>query len=227
MGLSKTIVKGVIGLSVVAGMAALTPAYAITVVGKWDPAFGSAFPDLGWRGQATFFVPDACLSQSGWVLNSDSCSSFGMKIVSAEVEFYKFSDPTNATYQETLLFGTPSSAVVSVELDNGMLEGVLGTFLYSRSSTLPLAGGTHTEFVLFFEGDLARMFYVSDPPGGPKTSGFSEENPIGGRPFMTFSIVPEPTSLSLLGVGLLFTAWLSRGRREGLGRPASRTSRGC
>lgn len=179
--------------------------------GAWDPAFGPAFPDLGWRGEATFFLPDACLAEQGWVFNFESCSSFGMKILSAEVEFYKLSDPTNTAFHETLSFDVPSSAVLGMNLDDGVLTGVLGTFLYSRASTLPIAGGPYTEFVLFFEDDLARMGFVSDPPDGPKTRGFSDKHPADGSPFITFRVVPEPGAWSLLLLGLTAVFLMRRG----------------
>lgn len=181
-----------------AGFACVSPAQAIIYTGSWDPAFGPDFPDLGWRGEASFFVPDACLAESGLVFNFESCSDFEMKILSAEVEFYKLSDPTNPLFHETLVFDVPSSAVLAVTMNGGLLEGVLGTFLYSRSSTLPLAGGPYTDFVLFFEDNLARLGFVSDPPDGPKTHGFSDRNPPDGAPFITFRVVPEPGSLALL-----------------------------
>ena len=57
---------------------------------------------------------------------------------------------------------------------------------------MPIAGGPYTEFVLLFEDDIARMGYVSDPPDGPKTRGFSDKNPADGSPFITFRVVPEP-----------------------------------
>ncbi|MGZ8253877.1 MAG: hypothetical protein ACXWVT_03425, partial [Burkholderiaceae bacterium] len=113
-------------------------AQAAQYVGKWDPAFGSAFPDLGWRGEATFFVPDACLVNEGFMWNSGDCS--GMKLVNAEVEFYKVSDPTDATL-ETLSFATSSSLVLGMTISDGVLAGVLGTFGYYVDSALPLAGG--------------------------------------------------------------------------------------
>ena len=200
----------------VASMFAIAPpANAAIWSGAWDPAFGSAFPDLGWRGEATFFLPDACLAEQGWVFNFESCSSFGMKILSAEVEFYKLSDPTNPAFHETLSFDVPSSAVMSMKLDNGVLIGVLGSFLYSRPSTLPIAGGPYTDFVLFFEDDLARMGYVSDPPEGQRTSGFSDKNPSDGSPFITFRAVPEPGIWSLI---LLAAAAIPLTRRSRAGR---------
>lgn len=200
----------------VAMIFASSPAKAIIWTGAWDPAFGADFPDLGWRGEATFFLPDACLAEQGWVFNFESCSSFGMKIVSADVEFYKLSDPTNPAFHETLSFDIASSAVLSMKLDNGVLTGVLGTFLYSRPSTLPIAGGPYTDFVLLFEDDIARMGYVSDPPDGPKTRGFSDKNPADGTPFITFRVVPEPGVWSLLMLGLAAMLLARRGRTDGL-----------
>jgi hypothetical protein len=133
-----------------------------------------------------------------------------MQLVSAEVEFYKFSDPTNTAFQETLSFDVPSPFVLAMKLDNGLLTGVLGTFNYFRPSTLPIAGGPYTEFVLLFEDDIARMGFVSDPPEGNKTAGFSDRSPADGTPFITFRVVPEPTSLSLLLLGIGVMGWLAR-----------------
>jgi hypothetical protein len=188
------------------------PARAAIWTGAWDPAFGSAFPDLGWRGEASFFLPDACQAEEGWVFNFESCSGSGMKILSAEVEFYKLSDPTNVAFQETLSFNIPSSAVLSMRIENGVLAGVIGTFLYSRPSTLPIAGGPYTDFVLFFEDNLARMGFVSDPQEGQRTSGFSDKNPSDGTPFITFRAVPEPATWTLLLLGAVAGLSLRRGR---------------
>lgn len=195
------------------GAMAAVPAQAAIYVGDWDPAFGSDFPDLGWRGEATFLVPDACLATDGWVLNGNACSGFGMQLLSAEVEFYRLSDPSNPAFHETLQFDVASSAVLAMELDDGLLTGVLGSFLYSRPSTLPLAGGPYTDFVLFFEGDLARLFYVSTPPDGHPTAGFSERHPPDGSPFITFRTVPEPGVIGMFAAALLGLALLRGARR--------------
>jgi hypothetical protein len=209
MELSRVLNRGLAACIAVVGMMSLVPAHAVTIVGKWDPSFGAGFADLGWRGEARFFLPNACLVESGWVLNTDSCSDSGMKILSAEVEFYKVSDPTNAAFQETLLFDVPSSAVDRMRIDSGQLTGVDGSFLYSRSSTLALAGYPYTSFVLFFEGDLAWMSYTSDTPNGVVT-GFSDPNPSDGRPVITFSVVPEPGSVPLVLAALLTIGLLVR-----------------
>ncbi len=195
-------------IAVIAGLAGTLPSHAIQYTGAWDPAFGSAFPDLGWRGEATFLVPDACLEETGWVLNSASCSSLGMKLLGAEVEFYKLSDPTNAAFQETLHFNVPSSAVLSMNIEDGMLTGVIGTFDYFRPSTLPVAGAPYTDFMLLFEDDIALMEYVSTPIGGAPTSGFSDRTA-----HITFSVVPEPSVLPLLIAGFCAVGF-SAARRQ-------------
>ncbi len=218
LGLAGKLMRARATLLVVAGLAFTAPAQAAIYSGAWDPAFGSAFPDLGWRGEARFFVPDACRTESGFVFNFEPCSNLGMKILSAEVEFYKLSDPTNPLFQETLLFDDPSSFVAGMRIENGHLTGLFGTFDYFVPSTLPLAGGPFTDFILFFEDDLARMGFISDPPDGPTTRGFSDRNA-----FITFRLVPEPGSIALAALAILLLVPLARSRgaaRVGRAGPA-------
>ena len=169
-------------------------------MGKWDPPFGADFPDLGWKGEAKFFVPNACLSHSGLVFNAESCSNSGMSLLSARVDFYKVSDPTNATFQESIFFNTPSPLVTWVQIDDGMLSGVHGSFDYLVSATLPLAGGPDTKFILSFEDTFARLGFVSEGH-----SGFSE-----GAPVITFQLVPEPGTITILALALATMVALSR-----------------
>ena len=201
-------------LWVAAGLVCGAPSQAAIFDGAWDPAFGSAFPELGWRGEARFFVPDACLAESGWVFNFESCSGFTMKVLSAEVEFYKISDPTNPAFHETLSFDVATSLVAAMQIEDGQLAGLYATFDYFRSSTLAIAGGPYTDFVLLFEGDIARMGFISDPPDGPKKRGFSDRNPPDGAPFITFRVVPEPGSLALVFLSLLGIASLAMRSRK-------------
>lgn len=205
------------GVTTVAAAAALTcamSAQAIVYRGSWDPAFGAAFPDLGWNGTAEFYVPDACLAMSGTVYNSDPCSAGTMSVLSADVGFYKLSDPDNPAYQETLKFTVATIAVNSMTITDGSLTGLDGTFLYSVASTLPLAGGPYTDFRLFFDEDVAGMFYVSRPPGGPITWGVSDYNPPDGTPLIIFTPVPEPGTYALLLAGLAAVGFVARRRQS-------------
>lgn len=178
------------------------PAHAAQYVGQWDPAFGAIFPQLGWRGEATFFVPDACLVRNGIVFNGDPCSSNGMQLLDAKVEFYKLGDENNPLFQEILNFSLPSSSVLYVELLNGDLTKVDGFFNYFLPATLAIAGGPYSEFSLLFKGDYAQMAYLYAPPGKNPQSGFSDVNPPDGTPFITFRRVPEPGTLALIGLAL-------------------------
>lgn len=205
------------GFTVVAGAAALTcamSAQAIVYRGAWDPAFGDAFPDLGWNGNGKFYLPDACAGMSGTVFNSDPCSSGTMSVLSANVGFYSLSDPGNPAYQETLVFGTPTMAINSMTITDGVLTGVDGTFLYTVASTLPIAGGPYTDFRLFFANDVAGMFYFSHPPGGIPTWGVSDYNPPDGTPFIIFTPVPEPGTYALMFAGLAAVGFVASRRRK-------------
>ena len=60
--------------------AAAGPAQAVYVVGNWDPAYGSPFGNLGWRGVVKADVPASCLAQAAGTypligLCSPACSA--------------------------------------------------------------------------------------------------------------------------------------------------------
>jgi len=202
-------------------------AQAVFYAGAWDPAFGPAFPGLGWRGEATFFVPDACLSIEGTVTAFDACTTGpggGLKIVSAELEFYNLATP--ATTLETLYFSTPSTFVASVNLSSGELTAVVGAFPYILPTSLSLAGAPTTSFGLGFVGELAiscfydrskepRSFSIGLPGGWAGCSDLTGSD--GSAPFLKFtrvSAVPEPSVLLLLAGAALGLAGAARRRRH-------------
>jgi len=138
-------------VSAAAGVASLVAfagqANAASYVGSWDPAFSSAFPDLGWRGEATFEIPDECLAVDGIYTNFSPCASAngGLQITEATVEFYKVGfEPTSLVGQggdplvlDTLTFAQPS-ATITMEVKDGDLFGVIGAFLTFDTSNIPL-----------------------------------------------------------------------------------------
>jgi len=136
-------------VSAAAGVASLVAfagqANAASYVGSWDPAFGDDFPDLGWRGEAVFEIPDACLPQFGGAngvyvnfnvlgTNPSNCvDGGGLRIISAEVEFYNVNDSNNVL--DTLYFVEPS-ATITMEVRDNELYGVIGSFLATATSII-------------------------------------------------------------------------------------------
>jgi hypothetical protein len=188
-------------IGIAAALMWAVPAQAAIYKGAWDPDFGPAFPDLGWRGEAQFFIPDACLALSGLILNTNPCSASSMQILSAEVDFYRVSDPLNPASHETLNFNVPSDDVTAMQVIANQLDGVFGSLGYMRSSTLPLAGAPFTDFLLFFEGDVAQLAFVSSGEG-QLPSGFSSQASITFTRLNGPNPVSEPGSLALMLLGL-------------------------
>ena len=202
-------------VSVAATLGSFGSAQAAVYTGSWDPAFGSSLPSLGWKGEASFFIPDACLAMgAGLYSNSASCSAGGMKLLSSDISFYNLSAPS--VVLETLHYSTPATSLTfAMRVDaSHQLSGVIGAFDYLLPSNLSIAGGPNTWFGLAFVDNAARMGFLS--PQSPYF-GFSELYALSsGAPntFITFApAIPEPSTYAMLFAGLA-VMWQLRRRRQ-------------
>jgi PEP-CTERM motif len=202
-------------------IAGVGTADAASYRGRIDPAYGTPFPDLGWRGEIKVDVPDSCIAP-GWVDNVAGCGS-QMAFDFAKIEFYSLSDPGQTT-QETLDFS--GSIVLSMNfqiLNNTELTGVNATPFVP---VLSKNEGVYYSLALL--GDHAQLFWFKDDPGPFQNnsgayfacskvsdSGCGWSTPVNGDrgPFIIFSPIPEPgtTAMMLLGAGVL--GWAARRRR--------------
>ena len=145
-------------------------AHAAIYTGSWDPNYGPSLPFLGFRGQASFFVPDACLgggpNAGTFVSNGNACSAGQMSMLSAQVTFY---DNRPAGPQETLFYVPPQPAfnpVFGVFIAFNPLTGrndVMGAstdWVGPRTPTLAAAGG----FSFFLEFGPELLPAVEAPP---------------------------------------------------------------
>ena len=122
---TKSIAALLLGLAAV--LAPVRHAGAALFVGTFDPSFGGNLADLGFRGQATFFIPDACLGQTGFLVsNSDPCSNGAMSMTSATVELYRFSNLLAPTLATTSFAPPPVS----------LIDALFGTAPLTGSPTL-------------------------------------------------------------------------------------------
>lgn len=218
----------------------LPSAQAAVYVGDWDPAFGPALPNLGFAGRAKFFIPDACLAgpanPGSFIPDGAACSGGGMYLIEAAVDLYNVSNPL--AILETLNYAPPVPVTdpvfgmfVEFNAITGQNEvtGVSTDFIGPRTSLLEIAG--FNTFWLVFgptpviqvgapEGAEALLGPATDPryieaslfmancaQCGPIVS--SRSNPAT----VTFSRIPEPTSLAIVMAGLLAGAMALRSRR--------------
>ena len=231
---AKQVLRGV-GLALAMSMASVGSAQAAVYAGNWDPAFGGIFNALGWKGSATFVVPDACLGLSGSFSNiSAGCGGGGLKVLDAQVEFYnRLTDPSGLHVLETLHVGDApvvngmtlaSSAGVTSLLgaDTGYFHGQQGSIFEAESM------GHDYFFHLILHGDQAALFYTLNPNDTPGCAspafGLPDASQCGfsATPahVVFTSAIPEPETWALFGIGLVGLALLRRRAKPAPGVPA-------
>lgn len=191
--------------------AACGPAQAIYVVGKWDPAYGPPFTNLGWRGEVRIDIPAACLAQPGPAGYPVAGLCAPVTVVDATVEFYDTTDLSQTTI-ETLDFAA-SLVVTDIGLAApGVPLGIIATSGPVSADETPLAQfeGVFAAFELaldftLLDGPSASLSWSVDPAicdANPylepdDCSGVNSEAPV-----VSFSVVAEPGSLVLAGVAI-------------------------
>lgn len=199
-------------LSIVVG----APAHAAVYSGIWDPPYGSPFTNLGWRGTATYFVPDTCLPGGTVIVDNYSGCGGAAAVTSAQVEFYDTTAGLNPPSIATLVFNPASLVVDDLNFVGGQLTGLStwgGSDYVDPTVNLAAYGvGSNTEFTLFFTlADGPRLGWKDCGYYGYATTHYYEPecsfgtNDIVNFPVTDFTItrIPEPGTLALATLALL------------------------
>ena len=189
-------------------------ASAIVYVGAWDPAFGPPFSDLGWRGQATIFVPDACASR-GTALVSNALNCGGLAVVqAAQVQLYDLAAPS--TVLNTLVFTPSSLRVQALQYERGELVALqtsVSNMVFDAVVEQQLFGLAFSIASLDSTAYQGPRLYWRDP----NVPGAGGANLQSYAPPLVVTEVPEPAAwISMLG-GLALLAGRARRRRRSEG----------
>jgi PEP-CTERM motif-containing protein len=218
---STTRIRSVVSMLLLGAAAALGTvgsARAAVYSGNWDPAYGSAFPQLGWQASALFDVPETCLAMGNGsnVPISGACSGFD--VLSAAVSFYNVADPDTILHSYAL---DPNVNVTGIDITDGMLTGVDTGFFPFFVSDLAIAGSGSDSFSLVLFGGNKAQLVFADPA---ETSPFCATVPVPGAvcglsvnaATGVFAPVPEPETYALMlaGFGALGSLGAAARRRR-------------
>jgi hypothetical protein len=199
--------------------------------GSWDPSFGNPYPDLGYRGFADIFVPDACLDGTGWFADG-SCGN--MSLLAATVELYDFSAGQNPPTLDTVVFAPPpvvsdpvTGVFIQFDPNSGRNEVVgVDTSIFGpkATNTSVYSGNLWLEFVSGHFGEtsppiltFSTLDVVSNgaflhaclPDEGEASLCSTPEVTTTNPGTVTFQRIPEPGSIALI-FGALAAGWAAR-----------------
>ena len=213
---------------------------AAVYVGTFDPSFGGNLADLGFRGQATFFVPDNCLGTSGFVSNTDLCAGGNMSMTAATVDLYRFDPNPLAPPSPTLAsatFAPPAASLFDVLLSYNSdtlqtsLLGVNTDVIGPRGVSVVDGAGSiyigdiwlqffQPQQIFNFASDFQAAVAPGSPPGAYLLACDPEVRPgcsqIQSLPAqVTFVQIPEPATWGLVLAALAGSVFVRRRASRG------------
>lgn len=221
MSRTVTLGRSLLGAAAIAaaalGFAGSALAKAVPIA--WDPAYGSPFPSLGWRGDGVANYAAGCESLTGWVTNANACSAGSFSLTDLTLSFYDLDDPSDILDVITLT----SPVVYEMYFQGGGLKGISTGFIAPVTSTLPIAeldGTTPVWWHMTFEKELSpvgtpsvQLYWTADYVDPiclfTKTceGGQSENKAI-------LTVVPEPGTYALMLGGLVAVGVVARRRKQ-------------
>lgn len=131
---------------------------------SFDPAYGSPFPDLGWKGNA--IVDFGTCDGPGIVTNLPASCNGALSFVSATVQLYKNPDPNDVL--QTINFTGGQVAAMNFDGSSELTQLWSSPFNPVQSTIGTGEGdysGNPAYFSLIFVGDYAQLFWFKNNPG--------------------------------------------------------------
>ena len=215
---------------------------AVVYKGKWDPAYGPALPELGWKGEAEFDITPDCLggiASDGWVSNLVGACKDKLSIKSATVTLYDLNAANGLLPDVTLSYSSaklldggnlPFTLRMYVDVIEGQqseVRAVDGGFWFPENVTASFAKAANYSGALYWLGFSgfqpniesniqaeARLASCSYKWTSLECSANANNLPES-RAVMQISPVPEPRAY-VLGLASLAVVgvWTRRRRRD-------------